>query len=268
VRFAYIAAHRERFEKQVIAEEPYRPFLLVCAHAGVKTGEDGPTHADPQALQLLQECFPGNVMITLTPWDAREIWPLLVESLKKRPAVLAPFVTRPADALVDRDELGLPAPEAAVKGVYAMRRADPRMDAYHGTLVLQGNGVGAIFVSEVLPLLDKEGWNLNVYYVASAELFDQLSAEEQEEIFPQRLAMEAMGITDFTLPTMYRWVRSNDGIKRTLHSFRSGHYLGSGPAAKVLEEAGIHADGQLAAIRTYAKFTEDRIRREGHRVPK
>ena len=32
--------------------------MLVCAHAGLKTGEDGPTHADPQPLQLLQENFP------------------------------------------------------------------------------------------------------------------------------------------------------------------------------------------------------------------
>ncbi|HEM45840.1 MAG TPA: hypothetical protein ENO23_02235, partial [Alphaproteobacteria bacterium] len=35
--------------------EPYRTWIMVCAHAGLKTGEDGPTHADPQALQLLQE---------------------------------------------------------------------------------------------------------------------------------------------------------------------------------------------------------------------
>ena len=34
--------------------EPYRTMVLVRAHAGLKTGEDGPTHADPQALQLLQ----------------------------------------------------------------------------------------------------------------------------------------------------------------------------------------------------------------------
>ncbi len=34
--------------------------ILVCAHAGLKTGEDGPTHADPQPLQLLQENFPAG----------------------------------------------------------------------------------------------------------------------------------------------------------------------------------------------------------------
>ncbi len=43
--------------------------ILVCAHAGLKTGEDGPTHADPQALQLLQENFPRGTVITLTPWE-------------------------------------------------------------------------------------------------------------------------------------------------------------------------------------------------------
>jgi transketolase len=44
--------------RQAIVKEPYKPIILVCAHAGVKTGEDGPTHADPQPLQLLQENFP------------------------------------------------------------------------------------------------------------------------------------------------------------------------------------------------------------------
>ena len=41
---------------------PWSPFLLVCAHAGLKTGEDGPTHADPQPLQLLQENFPRGTV--------------------------------------------------------------------------------------------------------------------------------------------------------------------------------------------------------------
>lgn len=239
-----------------VTKQPFKTWIMVNAHAGVKTGEDGPTHADPQALQLLQECFPGKALITLTPWDAREIWPLLIESLRAHPAVLAPFVTRPADVLVDREALRLPPPEAAVKGVYALRRADQSLSEYHGTIVLQGNGVATIFVSDVLPQLDREGWNLNIYYVASAELFNLLRREEQESIYPEIFAMEAMGITDFTLPTLYRWVRSNEGIRRSLHSFRDGRYLGSGAAAKVLQEAGIHAQGQLEAVRDYAKFVE------------
>lgn len=239
--------------RESVTGQPYNPWIMVNAHAGVKTGEDGPTHADPQALQLLQECFPGKVCITLTPWDVSEIWPLLVAGLQARPAILAPFVTRPADTVVDRKALRLPPAEIAVKGVYALRKADPNGEN-HGTLVLQGNGVGTTFVQEVLPELDREGWNLNIYYVASTELFNLLSREEREAIFPEALTATAVGITDFTLPTMYRWVRSNEGMRRTLHSFRSGHYLGSGSAAKVLEEAGIHAAGQLAMIRDFAEF--------------
>ena len=56
--------------------------VLVCAHAGLKTGEDGPTHADPQALQLLQENFPRGTAITLTPWDPQECWPLLAAAFR------------------------------------------------------------------------------------------------------------------------------------------------------------------------------------------
>lgn len=242
--------------KGQLRQEPYRTWIMINAHAGVKTGEDGPTHADPQVLQLLQENFPKGVLITLTPWDPQEIWPLMIAGLKAQPAVLCPFVTRPPDNVIDRAEYGLPPAHAAAKGVYAIRKADPTSRLQSGTVVLQGNGVATIFVQEVLLILDKKGLNLNVLYVASAELFDRLPMAEQERIFPEALTYEAMGITDFTLPTLYRWIRSNEGVRRTLHSFREHHYLGSGQAHKVLQEAGIHAEGQLEAVLNYARFME------------
>ncbi len=247
--------------REAITGEPYNTWIMVNAHAGVKTGEDGPTHADPQALQLLQECFPDKVMITLTPWDPQEIWSLLVAALQKRPAILAPFVTRPADKIVDRKVMGLPSVNEAANGIYAMRRADVKTKQYNGTIVLQGNGVASIFVNEVLQKLEQEGLNLNVFYVTSVELYKLLSKKKQETIFPEALTYEAMGITDFTLPTMYQWIRSNEGIERSLHSFRGGHYLGSGSAAKVLEEAGIHGKGQLKAIMKYAREIEKKGKR-------
>ncbi|MDZ7292199.1 MAG: hypothetical protein ONB44_18755 [candidate division KSB1 bacterium] len=239
---------------------PYQTFIMINAHAGIKTGEDGPTHADPQVLQLLQENFPDNVLITLTPWDAQEIWPLLIAGLQARPAILAPFVTRPPDPILDREHYKLPPVTAATQGVYAMRQANPEANAYHGTIVLQGNGVASSFVREVLPKLDEEGYNLNVYYIASVELFNRLSPKIQEKIFPEHLTYEAMGITDFTLPTIYRFVRSREGLRRTLHSFRDGHYLGSGQAQAVLHEGGLDAEAQLQAIRDYAAMIEKKAR--------
>ncbi|MBI4678794.1 MAG: hypothetical protein HY748_14545 [Elusimicrobia bacterium] len=227
---------------------PYRTFIIINAHAGPKTGEDGPTHADPQSLQLLQNNFPEGTAITLVPWEPSEVWPLLIAGLAARPALLAPFVTRPPETVPDRAAMRLPPAEAAAKGVYALRRC--KSDR---TVVLQGSGVAIAFVRDALPMIDREGLDLNIFYVASAELFDLLPQKERSAIFPERLATQAMGITDFTLPTLWRWVRSDEGLRRSLHAFRTGHYLGSGQGDRVLAEAGIDGPSQLKAVRDWCK---------------
>jgi transketolase len=234
--------------RQAIAKGPYRPIILVCAHSGIKTGEDGPTHADPQPLQLLQENFPKGTAITLTPWDPQEMWIVVSAALAKRPAVIAPFVTRPSERILDRKGLGLAPVTAASTGMYLLKAAEGKGD---GTLVLQGSEVAYAFVEETLPLLKQKGIDLNVYYVASAELFDLLPEAEQERIFPARLAGEALGMTGFTLPTLYRWVCSERGRRMSLHPFKKGHFLGSGQAHMVLAEAELDGEGQFKAIVEY-----------------
>lgn len=236
--------------RQAIEKGPYRPMVVICAHAGVKTGEDGPTHADPQPLQLLQENFPRGTMITLTPWDPQEMWTSFSAALAKRPAVIAPFVTRPNEKVLDRKALGLTPTTEAAKGVYLLKAAEGKSD---GTLVLQGSEVAYAFVEETLPLLRQKGINLDVYYVVSAELFDLLPDEEKERIFPAKLGDAALGITGFTLPTMYRWIRSERGRRMTLHPFKRGHFLGSGQAHMVLAEAELDGAGQFKAILEYLK---------------
>ncbi|HEX7518046.1 MAG TPA: hypothetical protein VF345_12285 [Chthoniobacterales bacterium] len=228
----------------------FRPFFLVCAHVGLKTGEDGPTHADPQSLQLLQDNFPLGTMITLTPWDPQEIWFLVSAALANRPAVIAPFVTRPPEVVVDRVALGLPPAASAVKGVCCLRKASGRAQ---GTIVLQGAGVTNAFVTHALPLIERERINLNVYAITSCELFDLLPAKEREKIFPEAHQQEAMGITDFTLATMTRWVRSDYGRAHSLYPFRHGHFLGSGSGAMVMTEAGLDGISQFEAIRAYLR---------------
>jgi len=234
--------------RREIAPEPAKPFILICAHAGLKTGEDGPPHADPQALQVLTENFPAGGLITLTPWEPGEIWPLLAAALARRPAVIAPFVTRPTETAPDRAARRLAPASAATEGVYRLRAARGDGD---GVLVLQGSEVAYAFVEQALPLLEKEDLDLHVYYVASAELFAALPAARREEIFPEAHARRAMGITGFTLPTMYRWVRSDAGRAATLHPFAGGRFLGSGQAEMVLAEAGLDGAGQYAAIMKY-----------------
>jgi transketolase len=240
--------------------EPYRPMILICGHAGLATGEDGPTHADPQALQLLQENFPQGTAVTVTPWEPQEIWPLLATALVRRPALIAPFVTRPEETVLDRVALGLAGPEEAVTGLYCLRRPRGAGDV---TIVLQESAVTYAFVSEALPLLERDGIDCRVYYVASAELYDSLPRERQRALFPEEHALAAIGITGFTLPTLYRWVRSDAGREATLHPYRHGHYLGSGQGEVVLAEAGLDGASQFAAIRKFLDGAARGGRRSG-----
>jgi transketolase len=232
---------------------PAQTFIMVCGHAGLKTGEDGPTHADPQALQLLQENFPAGKAITLVPWDPAELYPMVVAALKHRPALLAPFVTRPNELVFDRKEHNLPPITAAIDGVYALRRADLSKGPMQGTIVLSGSAVMNDFVPKVLPKIDEKGYNLNIYYVSSPELFDLLPRQRQEEILPPSLKIDAMGISDFTMPTMYRWIVSEFGRAHSLFAFKKGIYPGSGPAAMVMQEIGLNAPAQWEAIQKYIK---------------
>jgi hypothetical protein len=178
------------------------------------------------------------------------MWTLVSTALQHRPAVIAPFVTRPNEMVPDREALGLAPAADSRTGVYRLRKATGKGD---GTIVIQGSEVAYAFVEETMPLLEKEGIDLNVFYVAGAELFDLLPATEQERIFPSAHAEQAMGITGFTKATMYRWIRSQRGRELTIHAFQKGHYLGSGQAHKVLEEAGLNGEHQFNAIMRYVR---------------
>ncbi len=229
-------------------DEQNNTFVIVCGHTGIKTGEDGPTHAEPQALQVLQENFPAGVMISLTPWDPNELWPLTAEALLQRPAVIAAYVTRPPEIILDRTALGLAPAADAVKGVYKLLDSNGTPDV---TIIYQGSEVTYVFAQEVLPRLQEKGINADVYYVSSAELFDRLDEQEKGRIFPFSSAASAMMITGFTPATTYRWVMSERGRKYTLYPWKKGVFLGSGSGDICLEQAGMHAEAQWEVIQEF-----------------
>ena len=60
-----------------------------------------------------------------------------------------------------------------------------------------------------------------------------------------------MGITGFTLPTMYRWVRSDRGPARHPAPVHEGALPGQRPGQNVLAEAGLDGESQFRAIRQF-----------------
>lgn len=248
--FAHVAARLHAIGYQTAHEAGGDPNTLVlfCGHAGLPTGEDGPTHADPQALQLVQDNFPKGLSITLTPLEVDEIWPLVIRALQLRPAVLSPFVVRPSYTYLDRSALGLEPATKSAQGVYYMMKPQGEPD---GVIFVQGTGAGRIFAQEVLPKLKEEKHNLAVIYVSSRELFELLPQEEQDKLVPPAWKQIATGITDFTLPTLDGWLHSDAGRACALWPHKGGAYPGSGSASKVYEEAGMDAPAQLRAVKAY-----------------
>ena len=249
--FAHVAARLHAIGVQAAREAGLHPntLMLFNGHAGLPTGEDGPTHADPQSLQLVQDNFPRGACITATPLEVDEIWPLVAAALAKRPAVFAPFVIRPGAKFMDRSLLGTDPAGAAANGVYYLHRAH----APCGTVFVQGAGIGRIVVEKVLPeILAGNAPELNILYVTSRELFELLPQEEQDRLVPPVCLQTAMGLTDFTLPTLDCWLHSQAGRRHTLYPHKNGRYLGSAVGAKLYEEAGMDAACILRAIRAYA----------------
>ena len=99
--------------------------------------------------------------------------------------MISPFVTRPTETVLGPAALGLaPARPTRRTGVYRLRAANgPPGD---GSVVLQGSAVAYAFVQQALPRLVADGIELDVYYVASAELFDALPPEETRPDLPAR----------------------------------------------------------------------------------
>ncbi len=254
--FEHVAARLHAIGVQASREVGLNPntLFLFNGHASLPTGEDGPTHADPQSLQLVQDNFPKGSCITATPLEVDEIWPLVTAALGKRPAIFVPFVIRPSAAYMDRAKLGTDPAQSAVKGVYYLHRAKAQ-DA--GTVFVQGAGVGRIVIEKILPeILAGKAPDVNLIYVASRELFELLPPGEQDALVPPTLMQKAMGLTDFTLPTLDCWLHSQAGRVHSVYPHKNGRYLGSGIGAKLYEEAGMGPMSLLAAIRAYAEDLE------------
>ena len=245
--FEHVAARLHAIGAQCAKEagQKVNTFVLFNGHASLPTGEDGPTHADPQSLQLVQDNFPKGSCITATPLEVDEIWPIVAKAFSLRPAVFSPFVIRPSNKLMDRKSLGVEDAQNAVNGVYYLRRATGKAN---GTIFVQGAGVGREVVEKVLPALKE---NVNIIYITSRELFEQLPKARQEELVPSALLETAMGITDFTLPTLDCWLNSVAGREHSLYPHKDGKFLSSGSSAKVYEEAHLDGASLLKAIKTY-----------------
>lgn len=139
-------------------------FIMLAAHDGPETGEDGPTHQGLYWLSLYY-ALPG--IKVYKPFDANETIEMLFHALEKgEPIALS--VTRPDTMVLIRGN-GVPPAKAAINGAYVYKQFSkngnqPIILAISGTQIL-------LNTLEILPDLEKT-YDVKVIAVTSPELFE------------------------------------------------------------------------------------------------
>ena len=211
-----------------------RPVLAVRPGLRPRGPQDRRGRADPrrpQALQLLQENFPrGTVDHADAVGPGRDLAAPGRGARDGGRRSIAPFVTRPNETVAGpRARSAWPRPTPRRTGVYLLREPDAARATAHRAagerrrLRLRRAGAAAARAGRHRPAGLLRGERRAVRPAAR---------RGAEAHLPRGHAREAMGITGFTLPTMYRWIRSDLGRAHTLHPFAKGHFLGSGPGPR------------------------------------
>jgi transketolase len=144
-------------------------FIMMAAHDGPETGEDGPTHHGLFWMSLFN-AYPG--IKVYKPLDANETIEMLFYALEKgEPIALS--VMRPNTPVFKRGN-GVPPAKEAINGAYVFKR-------FLGNgkrkivLAISGGQVMAN-VLEILPELEKD-YDVKIVAVTSPELFEELRAK-------------------------------------------------------------------------------------------
>jgi transketolase len=141
-------------------------FIMLAAHDGPETGEDGPTHHGLFWMSLFS-AYPG--IKVYKPLDANEAVEMLFEAARRGEPVVFSAV-RPGTLVLPRGN-GTPPAREAVNGAYVFKAFRENGKAKR-VLVIAGGQVMAN-VLQVLPALE-ESFDIKIVAVTSPQLFEEL----------------------------------------------------------------------------------------------
>ena len=165
------------------------PVIYIFTHDSIGVGEDGPTHQPIEHLASLR-AVPG--LITMRPGDPNEVleaWRYIME-LRHEPVAL--ILSRQNLPTLDRTKYA--DARGVTKGAYVLA------DAPGGKpdVIVMGSGSEVALCVQAYEQLTREGVKARVVSMPSWELFDQQSAEYQDQVFPPavtaRVAVEQASI--------------------------------------------------------------------------
>ena len=212
-------------------------FILLAAHDGPETGEDGPTHHGLFWMSLFS-AYPG--IKVYKPLDANETVEMLFHALKLgEPIALS--VVRPGTPVLRRDNA--PPARAAIDGAYVFKR-------YSGNgrrklvLVVCGGQVMANTL-EVVPQLEEEA-DVKIVAVTSPQLFERLPVEKRRAVLADDERPHVVALHNGWRGFLYPFLMPGDWPTRV---FGMDDFSRSGKPPEIYQNAGFDPAGILARVR-------------------
>ena len=216
-------------------------FIMLAAHDGPETGEDGPTHQGLFWMALF-DAYPG--IKVYKPLDANEAVEMLFFALAKQEPV-AFSVMRPNTPVFKRGagaygDYKVPEARSAVNGAYVFKPFSENGKKKVVLAVCAGQVMANIL--EILPDLEKEA-DIKIVAVTSPELFVELRRNDPEranEIFSDEDRKNVITIHNGWSGFLDPFILPADYEKRTLEIDK---FLKSGPPAEVYKLAEFDPEG-------------------------
>ncbi|MFA6565463.1 MAG: thiamine pyrophosphate-dependent enzyme [Candidatus Paceibacterota bacterium] len=212
-------------------------FIMLAAHDGPETGEDGPTHHGLFWMSLFM-AYPG--IKVYKPLDANEAVEMLFYACKRDEPV-AFSVARPNTPVFERGEkTGVPPAREACNGAYVFKQY-----AENGKVQLPIAVAGGQMVANLLKALPQieEKYDVKIIAVTSPELFEELrerDPEKAEAILSDEERKVVVTLHNGWPGFMHAFVLPSDHKDR---AYGITKFLQSGRPEEVYLQAGFDPDG-------------------------
>jgi transketolase len=210
-------------------------FIMLAAHDGPETGEDGPTHHGLFWMSLFT-AYPG--IKVYKPLDANEaVEMLFLAAQRGEPVVFS--VVRPGVPVLKRGN-GVPPAREAINGAYVFKafreNGKPRK-----VLAISGGQVMANTL-EILPEIE-ESYDVKIIAVTSPQLYEELRRENPEkaqDILADDERQYVVALHNGWPGFLYPFLLPADFQSRV---FGMDHFLRSGKPGEIYHAAGFDAAG-------------------------
>ncbi|MDP2648115.1 MAG: 1-deoxy-D-xylulose-5-phosphate synthase N-terminal domain-containing protein, partial [Candidatus Yanofskybacteria bacterium] len=220
-------------------------FIMMAAHDGPETGEDGPTHHGLFWMSLF-DAYPG--IKVYKPMDANETVEMLFYAMEKgEPIALS--IMRPPTLVFKRGN-GIPPAREAINGAYVFKEHSengmPKI-----VMAICGGQVMANII-ELLPELEAEV-DVKLVAVTSPELFEELRVcdpAKAESIFSYEELDHTLALHNGWPGFLYPFMLPKDHAERVVGI---SNFLKSGTLEEVYAYAGFDTKGLRDKIQKYIK---------------